>query len=49
MFLITQHPSSGSDVQYLAKIADIGSIVQVTSVVSIMATYVAIKLTTPVT
>jgi hypothetical protein len=44
MFQITQDPSSGSDIQYLAKITNNGSIVQViTDVVSVMAEYYAKK------
>jgi hypothetical protein len=40
MFPITQDPSSGSYIQYLTKITDNGSIVQVvTFVVSVMAAY----------
>jgi hypothetical protein len=49
MFRITQDPSSGSDIQYLAKITDNGSFVQVvTDVVSAMEAYAAITLTTSV-
>jgi hypothetical protein len=41
MFWIMQDPSSGSDIQYLAKITNIGSIVQViTEFVSVMAAQV---------
>jgi hypothetical protein len=37
---MTQDPSSGSDIQYLAKIINNGSIVQViTGIVSVMAAY----------
>jgi thiaminase len=40
MFRVTQNPSSGSYIQYVAKITNNGSIVQViTGVVSVMAAY----------
>jgi hypothetical protein len=45
-----QDPSSESDIQYLAKIPNNGSIVQVfTDVVCVMAAYAAITLKTSVT
>jgi hypothetical protein len=50
MLRVTQDPSSGSDIQYVAKITDNGSIVQVVSdVVSVMAAYATITLAVHVT
>jgi hypothetical protein len=49
MYWITQDSSSGSDIHYLAKIMNDGSILQVVVVVSVMAAEYAAVTLTPVT
>jgi hypothetical protein len=48
MFWITQDASSGSDIQYLAKITHNGSIVQLLQALAVLWRHATVTLPTPV-